>query len=328
METLKNYLESMFASLPNTVEVLKAKEELYTMMEDKYNELIAEGKPENEAVGIVISEFGNLDEVAESIGIGQMLQEYTYVDRNQIPSEEAEEYVQQYSQHRFWIGLGVMLLIFSPMSIIITSMAGIGAFEVIGVAFFFLMIAAGVGIIVFTSINMSKWKYLDEQLCCIDYATANQLKLEKEAHRADKALLLTIGIALCILSVVPVILFSSLFKNFVLTEGIGPALIFVFVGIGVMMIIFAGGRETAINKLLALNDAHTVSGSYRKGQDMPETYISPQIEGFMKSYWTIITCVYLIWSFLTFDWHITWIIWPIAAVAKTVIGNIWGAREE
>ncbi len=31
------------------------------MMEDKYNELISEGKSDNAAIGIVISEFGNLD---------------------------------------------------------------------------------------------------------------------------------------------------------------------------------------------------------------------------------------------------------------------------
>ena len=59
METIRNYLETMFAGLPNTAEVLKAKDELWQMMEDKYAELIAEGKAENEAVGIVISEFGN-----------------------------------------------------------------------------------------------------------------------------------------------------------------------------------------------------------------------------------------------------------------------------
>ncbi len=39
------------------------------MMEDKYNELISEGKSDNEAIGIVISEFGNLDELADSLGI-------------------------------------------------------------------------------------------------------------------------------------------------------------------------------------------------------------------------------------------------------------------
>lgn len=69
METIKNYLENMFSHLPNTHEVQKAKYELYQMMEDKYNELISEGKSDNEAIGIVISEFGNLDELADSLGI-------------------------------------------------------------------------------------------------------------------------------------------------------------------------------------------------------------------------------------------------------------------
>ena len=69
METIKNYLESMFANLPNTPEVLRAKNELLSMMEDKFTELISEGKLQNEAVGIVISEFGNLEELAESLGI-------------------------------------------------------------------------------------------------------------------------------------------------------------------------------------------------------------------------------------------------------------------
>ena len=56
METIKNYLEAMFANMPRTADVEKAKAELLQMMEDKYNELISEGRTENEAVGTVISE--------------------------------------------------------------------------------------------------------------------------------------------------------------------------------------------------------------------------------------------------------------------------------
>ena len=67
METIKNYLETMFSTLPNTYEVQKAKKELAQMMEDKYTELINDGKTDNEAVGIVISEFGNLDELVSRI---------------------------------------------------------------------------------------------------------------------------------------------------------------------------------------------------------------------------------------------------------------------
>lgn len=73
METIRNYLESMFSQLPNTPEVLKAKYELGQMMEDKYSELIADGKSENEVIGTIIAEFGNLDELAESLGIGEFV---------------------------------------------------------------------------------------------------------------------------------------------------------------------------------------------------------------------------------------------------------------
>lgn len=76
METLRNYLESMFKRYPDTPEAEKAKAELWQMMEDKFNELTAEGKKENEAVGIVIAEFGDLEEVADSLGISTMLQSY------------------------------------------------------------------------------------------------------------------------------------------------------------------------------------------------------------------------------------------------------------
>ena len=51
MEAIRNYLETMFANLPNTPEVLRAKNELWQMMEDKYNELIADGKSDNEEIG-------------------------------------------------------------------------------------------------------------------------------------------------------------------------------------------------------------------------------------------------------------------------------------
>ena len=70
METLRSYLETMFLNLPNTPQVQRAKNELWQMMEDKYTELKEEGKSENEAIGIVISECGYLDERADDLGIG------------------------------------------------------------------------------------------------------------------------------------------------------------------------------------------------------------------------------------------------------------------
>lgn len=77
METIRGYLETMFQNLPNLPQVQKAKYELGQMMEDKYQELKENGKTENEAVAIVISEFGNLDELAEELGIQNAVCEET-----------------------------------------------------------------------------------------------------------------------------------------------------------------------------------------------------------------------------------------------------------
>jgi mannose/fructose/N-acetylgalactosamine-specific phosphotransferase system component IID len=53
-------------------------------------------------------------------------------------------------------------------------------------------------------------------------------------------------------------------------------------------------------------------------------YTNKTVEEIMSVFWPVVTCVYLIWSFLTFDWHITWIIWPIAAIASMLVRNICG----
>lgn len=69
METIKTYLDNLFLQLPKTPEVLRAREELLEMMEDKYEELKKQGKAEHEAIGTVIAEFGNLDEILEELHV-------------------------------------------------------------------------------------------------------------------------------------------------------------------------------------------------------------------------------------------------------------------
>ncbi len=69
MDVINAYLETMFSPYPQTPRLLEAKEELRGMMEDAYNEAISAGRSNNEAVGKVITEFGNLDELAPILGI-------------------------------------------------------------------------------------------------------------------------------------------------------------------------------------------------------------------------------------------------------------------
>ena len=107
METIKSYLETMFANMPNTPEVLRAKQELWGMMEDKYNELISEGLSENEAVGTVISEFGNLDELSETLGLNRQQYNTPSDNRRCLSIEEIKKYIRAYNVKSILIAIGV-----------------------------------------------------------------------------------------------------------------------------------------------------------------------------------------------------------------------------
>ena len=329
METIKNYLETMFANLPNTIEVKNAKDELFSMMEDKYTELIEEGKPENEAVGIVISEFGNLDELAESLGIDKVInQESASSDRRMLTTSEVINYVADSTRRRFILAFGVMMCILAPVGPIIFGVIGdsIGVSNIvmIGVLLLFICVAIGVGAIIFSAFINNEWKFLDKELCSIDYATAEAVARSKDENQMTRGLYLTIGIMLCIISFIPVIVFETIFQSplNILSDGLGPALIFVGVGIGVMLILMSSAKDAAYSKILSLNDVETVAGNYEPVVKERKNYVSNAAKDFMSMYWKIVLCIYLIASFTSFNWGSTWLIWPIAGIIRKPLERI------
>ncbi|WP_026505172.1 permease prefix domain 1-containing protein [Butyrivibrio sp. NC3005] len=294
METIRNYLETMFANLPATREVLRAKEELWSMMEDKYQELIQDGKCTNEAIGTVIAEFGNLDELADTLGLsscyttvskveGEVVSEkefkktkskesaksfaaYTVNDNIDLNSneriiyrEDAERFVMDYSKHRTMLGFGVMFCIVSVAGPILfdalNNLIGMDMFEGVGVGVMFLCVAIGVGLIIMSNSFMSDWKFLKEENCKLDYETKENIMIEKDYYRPLSKISLAIGVACCIISIVPMAIMDSMFGSFFpyMSEGVGPASMFLLVGVGVLFIITSNAKVGAYNKLGAVN---------------------------------------------------------------------------
>ncbi|MCR5733401.1 MAG: permease prefix domain 1-containing protein, partial [Lachnospiraceae bacterium] len=161
METIKNYLDAMFAAMPNTAEVRKAKAELLQMMEDKYNELISEGQSENNAVGTVISEFGNLDELADDLGVKQELVEVQEREaqspRRTVTLDESKDFISNRMRKAKYLAAGIMLCIISVAAPIFFGSKGHGA---LGATFMFLLIALGVGGIVYSGLISSSYRFL------------------------------------------------------------------------------------------------------------------------------------------------------------------------
>lgn len=69
MKAIISYIEALFSSLPKTPEVLRMQAEITENAEDRYHDLIAEGKGEAEATGIVIGGIGTLEELKAELDL-------------------------------------------------------------------------------------------------------------------------------------------------------------------------------------------------------------------------------------------------------------------
>ena len=348
MDTIKNYLETMFMKLPNTEEVIRAKAELLMMMEDKYNELIAEGKAENEAIAVVISEFGNLDEIAESLGFAKEEVNTQIQDRRHVSYDEAFSYVTDFVMSKFMLALGIAFCIVSPAHIVMAE--GLDALSIVGIIpkiasgigllMLFLSVAVGVGLIIMSGARIKKWEFLKKELCIIDVNTAEDLAEEQTAGKFNKNVMLAAGIGLCIISVAPAAVLDTISNNGFLNEGVAPALLFVMVGIGVFLIIFSGARDNACKTLLSLNE-RTASVDDNKQNNVKEVKLeiniddhkskkkkkidtgNPVMDTVLSNYWQIVTCIFIIGGFMFGQWGRIWIIWFIAPVVHSFLKRVY-----
>lgn len=347
MDTIKTYLENMFMQLPRTPEVLKAKEELLNMMEDKYNELKAEGKTENEAVGIVISEFGNLEELAEELGINAYVtgkhdqerrsfrqDEERYSQRSgssqeyneegfYVTMDAASEYMEEQRKYGSRIGLGVLLCICSPILLIIfggIENGGInnlviriasGPMIAVGLGFLFLMVAAAVGIFIFSGLKMKKYECLQTEKFYLDFQTESYVREQQEEFKASFTVCLVLGVVLCILSVVPVCVIALVLPDASMGILACVGVLLLLVGVGVWLIIYAGMRSTGYKVLLQQDEY-----DYKKKEN------SRLVETVASIYWPVITCIYLGYSFMTRRWGSSWMIWVVAGVLYGAIEGI------
>ena len=258
MNTIRNYLDNMFRNLPNTEAVRKAKAELLQMMEDKYDELIKEGKTDNEAVGIVISEFGNLDELAESLGIGEQVTESAEEAKPMLSMDRVKEYLNMISQRSVLIPLGIALCIFCSAFNIIADMTPLIP-ETMGVSAMFLAIAAAVVLFVIARGKRKEFTEIYGKQVSLSIESAEYVRSERKRFRSGYGLMSSIGIGLCILSVVnPIIIGSIPYVK----DSFGAVMLFLFISLGVFLITSSHAKMKGYDRILELNEAGKMSEEF------------------------------------------------------------------
>ena len=173
---------------------------------------------------------------------------------------------------------------------------------------------------------MKRWNFMNYEPCSIRMDTMEYVRSRIDGTRISYALMITIGVVLCIASIIPVSV-TSLFSSGTFPLGLASSMIFFLTGIGVFLIVAAGVRHSGFNRLLTVNEKGTIGASYGAYSRDDVRYENETLTKWMSVYWPTVTCVYLIISFLTFHWWSTWIIWPIAAIIHKLIGYMFGEQK-
>lgn len=205
METIREYIESMFKNLPQTEKVLKAKQELLSMMEDKYEELKNEGKSENEAIGTIITEFGNLEDLAAELGIDEEINEKKSASKKQVISlDTIKEYLKD-AEKRSVLSALCPALVLTGISFLVSNFK----IEDLNLVIFIVFIALNMGLRKYLSYGFSKWEKIDNCECSIGNSGKSFVNSEKNSKLKKLVTFQTIGKVLCVLCIVPLFLFNN-----------------------------------------------------------------------------------------------------------------------
>ena len=231
-----------------------------------------------------------------------------------ISLAEANDYLEQRKNASVQIAIATLLCIISPIliflllafsectSIPITENLAVG----IGMVALFSLVTIAVVIYIRVGFKNAPYEFLEKEPFETEYGVTGLAREKQKTYRNTYIKYNIFGTCACILSPVPLICAALSGKELLVMIMLCVTLL--TVAIGVMFFIVAGVRWASMQKLLKEGEFS------EKGKQKNKI-----IEAIGTVYWLLATAIYLGWSFLTSDWHITWVIWPIAGVMFAVV---------
>ena len=242
-----------------------------------------------------------------------------------VTAEEANEYMEAVKHYSKRITLGVALCILSPVLLIL--LGGIGALGlaglseeiggVLGLAALLVLVGVAVALFIPNGLALSRYEYLDKEEFALAYGVQGIVEKKMESYRSRHITMITAGVLICIFSALPLILLGAL----------GMPYMVLIAAVCLLLAMCAGGVSLIVRTCF-------INGSYQRllqtGDFAPSkksTHSEALYESVSGAYWCIVTGIYLLWSFLSKDWHITWIIWILAAAGQCVIEAIFQKKK-
>lgn len=157
METIRNYVEAMFASLPQTADIISMKEEMLVNLEEKFYAMQQDGMNESEAIGRIIASIGSVTELKKELGIEEGANDKATssnsdakmddVQPTQMDADFLQEFRNYKGQQAKIVAVAVGCFILSPCMYLLFDRTGRS--ELLGTILFFFTIAIGVALCIF-----------------------------------------------------------------------------------------------------------------------------------------------------------------------------------
>lgn len=235
-----------------------------------------------------------------------------------VSGEDARRYVALMRRLSRRYALAIALFLLSPIFLMIFSAlsaqpdSGVTAALAGGLGAVVLLIfaAAGVALIVMSSLKASDFKYLRTAVVTLNPDVKAEMKAAKTAFGGTFTASITIGVSLCILAIVPLMLTLALeMGDFMIV--CGACVMLAVLAVAVFVMTRAGFIRGSYSTLL-MEDGYTAE----------DKRTERRLSAFPFAYWGVIIAVYLAVSFGTQNWQLSWIVWPIAGVLFFVVYSV------
>lgn len=336
MDIIREYVSKRFALLPNEDRFQRLKLNIIKNMEIRYNELLLEGKCENEATYVVISELGNFEDKIKELNFKVDEEEtslnnyteskmnnrinennnstYEKVNYKNLKREEVLVYISERKKFGKLISLGVALCILGPAFLIIASQFiennsliikysedFIDAVTLIPVL---IILIPAIALFIYVGMKMENYNYIDKGKFLLDIDDEHYIRSKYEKFQSKFIWGIIIGTCLCIAAPIAIFL-GSIFGDDASLYSV--AILLFIVAIAVSIFINVSFYNKSLTELLKLK----------------KCYKDKKLDTIMSIYWGIVVCIYLCISFIGGYWGKTWIVFPIAGVVHAIVKNIY-----
>ncbi len=241
-----------------------------------------------------------------------------------ITLEEAQEYVENKKNAARTIGKGALLSIYAIIPLLLLAAlaehpdANISDEITVAIGVMIMLLIISLGVNCFFRINYYNEDFdkFEKDPFELVYGVQSIYLEAYRAYRPEYIGKMSKSFTLTIISVIPLLIVSILMLSNTLIF-LMVVVLLIAVGVGTYIIILTTSEYNVLSLLCG-------EGEYGRNKRNQKK----NVKLFEEVFWPCVLLIYLGWSFLTMDWGVTWIVWPIAALISAVVTSVFRYRKK